>query len=31
MKNITEKLSISKNTKVSLRSDNPAIKNKELM
>ena len=31
MKNKKKKLSISKNTKVSLRSDNPAIKNKELM
>ena len=31
MKNITERLSISKDTKISLRSDNPAIENEALM
>jgi hypothetical protein len=31
MKTITERLSISKDTKISLRSDNPAIKNEALM
>lgn len=31
MKNITERLSISKDNKISLRSDNPAIENEVLM
>lgn len=31
MKNIIERLSISKDTKISLRSDNPAIENEPLM
>lgn len=31
MKNITERLAISKDTKISLRSDNPAIENEALM
>jgi hypothetical protein len=31
MKNITERLSIYKDTKISLRSDNPAIENEALM
>lgn len=31
MKNITERLSISKDNKISLRSDNPAIENETLM
>lgn len=31
MKSIIERLSISKDTKISLRSDNPAIKNEDLM
>jgi hypothetical protein len=31
MKTITERLSISKDTKISLRSDNPAIENEALM
>ena len=31
MKSILERLSISKDTKISLRSDNPAIGNEDLM
>jgi hypothetical protein len=31
MKTITERLSISKDNKISLRSDSPAIKNEALM
>lgn len=31
MKNITERLSISKDTKISLRSENPGIENEALM